>query len=73
MILLPAPAFFFKSYFSSFVSASPHGNFGFVTYSGVKVLSHHVQFLNLITDKRPRLRMRGFRLFFVHQIHIVQL
>ena len=61
MILLPAhPAFFLKSYFSSFVSASPHGNFGFVTYSGVKVLSHHVQFLNLITDKRLRLRMRGF-------------
>ena len=34
-----------------------------------KFLSHHVQFLHLITDKRPK--MLGFRLIFVHQIHIV--
>ena len=34
-----------------------------------RYISHHVQFLNLITDKRPK--MLGFRLIFVHQIHIV--
>ena len=35
----------------------------------LRKLSHHVQFLHLITDKRPK--MLGFRFIFVHQIHIV--
>ena len=35
----------------------------------LRLLSHHVQFLHLITDKRHK--MLGFRLIYVHQIHIV--
>ena len=35
----------------------------------LKSLSHHVQCIHLIKDKRPK--MLGFRKIFVHQIHIV--
>ena len=39
--------------------------------SVLRLLSHHVQFLHLLSDKR--LKMLRFQSIFVHQIHIVSL
>ena len=38
-------------------------------YPVLRYRFHHVQFLHIITDKRQK--MLGFRLIYVHQIHIV--